>query len=258
MSILVIVPVYNELDVLPQTIGHLREQGCNVHCIDNWSMDGSFEMLNVWPGVTVERFPADGPVDSFQWARILRRVELVAQQSDADWCMYQDADEIRRSQVPGETLAEAFHRLDKIGNAVSFRLFTFLPTKAGWTGEPLEDFFQYYDPNYLDSGLMHLKAWKNTGERVDLAWSGGHCVRFGRVCTSKEQLVLKHYPLRSTEQGRRKVFEERRPRWDAEERSRSWHVQYDKLRETDTFVWDTKNLYKYDLIDSRKGDSCAT
>ena len=63
---------------------------------------------------------------------------------------------------------------------------------------------------------------------VSLARSGGHQAEFAgrRVCP--EAADLKHYPIRSSEQGARKVLTERVPRFDPVERAMSWHVQYDR------------------------------
>jgi hypothetical protein len=43
--------------------------------------------------------------------------------------------------------------------------------------------------------------------------------------------LLKHYPIRSQAHGERKVFRERRPRYDPANRARGWHTHYDHLQE---------------------------
>ena len=76
---------------------------------------------------------------------ILARIEQLAAASDADWCLYSDADEWRRSPRLTETLAEGIARVDAQGyNAIDFRVFAFFCTDDAWSGDP-EKYFRFYN-----------------------------------------------------------------------------------------------------------------
>jgi hypothetical protein len=186
----------------------------------------------------------DGKGDVFRWRLLLEGVETLASASPASWCIHHDADEIRRSSRPEESLLDAFRRMDGEGyNAADHRVFCFHPVDEFYAGDP-ESHFPYYSEDGVDNRLPHVKAWKNQG-RVSLARSGGHQAEFPgrRICP--EPLILKHYPIRSSQQGARKVLQERMPRFDPMERAMSWHVQYDRLAHTQQWVRDPMSLREW-------------
>jgi hypothetical protein len=236
--------VFNEADILPWTLEHLLKQGIDVHVIDNWSTDGSDKIAQQFPLIGFERFPLEGARDVFQWTHLLRRVEALACLSKAQWCIHHDADEIRRSPRPGESLLEAFRRMDREGyNAADHRVFCFHPVDELYEGDP-EAHFRHYSDDGVDNRLPHIKAWKNRGG-VLLAASAGHQAQFLDRSVCPEPLILKHYPIRSSEQGARKVLTERVPRFDPVERAKSWHVQYDRLAQTQAWVRDPQTLREW-------------
>jgi glycosyltransferase involved in cell wall biosynthesis len=238
--------VFNEADILPFTLRHLIDQGVDVHVIDNWSTDGSDGIAQRFPLAGFERFPAEGDCGMYRWRALLHRVEALASASGASWCVHHDADEIRRSPRSNESLLDAFERMDGEGyNAADHQVFCFRPTDELYSGDP-ERHFRHYSDDGVDNRLRHIKAWKNVG-RVSLARSGGHEAAFAgrRVCP--EKLILKHYPIRSSQQGARKVLTERVPRFDPAERAMRWHVQYDELARTKEWVCDPAMLREWNL-----------
>lgn len=44
-SLLAILSTFNEADFVRESVKHLLDQGCTVHIIDNWSNDGTYEIL---------------------------------------------------------------------------------------------------------------------------------------------------------------------------------------------------------------------
>jgi len=243
-SVTAFMCVFNEADILPSTLKHLIEQGVDVHVIDNWSTDGSDKIAQQFPLVGFERFPAEGNSDVFRWSLLLRRVEALAGASKAQWCIHHDADEVRRSSRPDEYLLHALRRMDGEGyNAADHRVFCFHPVDELYAGDP-EAHFRHYSEDGVDSRLPHIKAWKNQGV-VSLASSGGHEARFANRRVSPEPLILKHYPIRSSKQGARKVLTERMPRFDPVERAMRWHVQYDRLAQTQAWVRDPRTLREW-------------
>jgi hypothetical protein len=235
--------VFNEADILPYTLRHLIEQGIGVYVIDNWSTDGSDQIAREFPLVGFERFPESGDC-MYRWRRLLHRVEVLAATSRASWCIHHDADEIRRSPKAGESLLEALERMDGQGyNAADHRVICFHPTDDLYTCDP-ERHFSHYSEDGVDNRLPHVKAWKNVGP-VSLMRSGGHQAEFEGRRVSPERLVLKHYPIRSSEQGARKVLTERMPRFDPAERAMQWHVQYDALARTRQWIRDPATLKEW-------------
>jgi glycosyltransferase involved in cell wall biosynthesis len=235
--------VYNEADIIQPVLQHLYAQGVSVHILDNWSSDGSADIAQSFPLAGFERWPVDGPSQYYEWGKMLQVVAERAAASPANWCIHHDADEIRRSPRPRETLLEAFQRVDAEGySAVNHQVYHFLPIDDLYHGNP-ERHFQYYlidDP--IRSPIRQVKAWKNTGQRVDLASSGGHLAGFDGIQVYPEKFVLKHYPLRTSGQAERKVIHERVGRYSPDDLARNWHVQYRELAVARDWIKDPRAL----------------
>src|SRR5580704_12826548 len=98
---LALIATYNDLDIAPQIVAKLSDDLMEVHIIDNWSTDGTFEYFAALAagreGVSVERFPQRGPATHFEWGAILARKEEIAALYPSRWIIHQDSDEVRRS-----------------------------------------------------------------------------------------------------------------------------------------------------------------
>ena len=250
---------YNEADVLDATLRGMVEQGCEVYVIDHGSTDGTGEIARSWLGrgvAGVERFPEDSGfparnAETMVWADLLRRREQLVRELDADWYILSDADEFREAPWPGLTLAEGLARAETLGyNAVNFRVLNFRPTGPGFEpGDDPRERLTLYEPAD-DCDVAQIKAFKRPEgalDTLDILTYCGHDVRFDgrRVCPIP--FILRHYPIRSPEHGRRKVLTERLPRFAPEERRAGWHVQYDELVEDGTsFTWDAAELETWD------------
>lgn len=237
-----VVCLYNEKDIISYILRHLFEQGLRVHIIDNWSTDGSADIVREFPLLDYEKFPAEGPSRYYSWAPLLRRVEEVTFRAGSNWYVHHDADEIRRSPVKGESLLDGFARVDKSNySAVNFQVYHFLPTDDEYKGDP-ERHFKYYTQDHIDSNMRQVKAWKDTGHKVDIASTGGHFANFPGIAVSPEKFILKHYPLRTSEQSARKVLLERTNRYDPAELAKLWHVQYRGIAQTQEWIHDPATL----------------
>lgn len=246
MNVTAFMCVYNEADIIRWTIGHLVEQGVGVHVIDNWSTDGSDEIARGFPLVGFEKFPREGPSPYYSWAPLLTRVSALAAASPCAWAIHQDADEIRRSPRTGESLLDAFARVHKSSyNAVNFQVYHFLPTDDNYTGDP-ESHFQHFMTDHPDAKMRQVKAWRNQGQRVDLASTGGHFANFPGVLVHPEKLILKHYPIRTNVQAERKVIHERLGRYDPQELAKKWHVQYQGQEHRTNWIYDPKTLKEWE------------
>jgi hypothetical protein len=225
---------YNEGDIIGQSLRYLIGQGIGVYVLDNWSTDSTFEQVSPFVGggvVGLERFPPGGPDPTYEWRKILARVETLAGQIDADWFMLHDVDERRYAPWSNLTLRDAVRRVDACGfNCIDHVVVQHWPTREEFEPDlPLEMQLPYY--TFTDhAGHFHQRrAWKNPGVGVSLAPSAGHDVRFPGRLVYPFKFLLRHYPIRSQAHGERKVFADRARRWNQEERSLGWHQQYDHL-----------------------------
>ena len=140
----------------------------------------------------------------------------------ADWFMHVDADEIHLPPLGSPTLAHAFRKAEEAGhNAVNFVEFTFVPVAES----PNHD-----DSNYINTMRWYypfkpreaflMRAWKRQHFGVELAWSGGHQVRFPSLNIDPRSFRLKHYMFVSADQLIRKYVQRR---YDRSEITRGWH-----------------------------------
>lgn len=248
------MPVYNEFDIIEKVILHLLEQSVDVYVIDNWSNDGSYEkvieLTKKYPNrISMERYPKL-PNDKYEWGKILSRISSLSQAENNKryrWFMLNDADEIRWSPWRNITLGRAFSFIDHLGyNSVDFTLFNFVPVTDGFNSrnDPKE-FFDHGEFPKAGWALLQIKAWKNVGS-VDLASSGSHHAKIKDQMIYPIKFLLAHYPLRSEEQARRKVFKERKPRFTTAERKKGWSRHYDNMDADYKFIKSRDELIEFD------------
>ncbi len=254
-DVLAIVATFNEADVVAGLLSRLRDDGIRVHLIDNWSTDETFAIVTGRaandPGITVERFPADAPPDYFELERLLTRVEEVAHGSGADWVVNHDADEVRQSPWAGVSLRRALFCVEQFGfNCVDHVVMNFRPVDERWDGRGrLEDAFSWFEFGDHHASFRQQKAWKPQPEPVRFASSGGHNAEFAGRRVFPYRFLLRHYPIRSTAHGRRKVLTERQGRFSPEERAKGWHVHYDHYSETSEFLWEPTSLHRFTTLE---------
>ena len=222
---LVVVFSYNEHDFIAHTIRHLLSQGLDIQVFDNWSTDPTFEILQGFRNdIKYERWPDMHQQCSSLTSR-LYYLQHLALETDYDWVINHDADEIRRSPVPGESLIDFIIRMDAAGyNAIDHTAEVYRP-REGWdSSQDPETFFTERLEKHTDHRNPHIKAWK-AGCRVELVSKGGHQAIFPGRRVAPEKLILKHYPFRSQAHAERKIRERRRSYTD-EELAQGWHSQY--------------------------------
>ncbi len=245
-----LVGSYNEEDVIESFLQHTIAQGVEVVLIDNWSTDSTVERAARFVGkglISIMKFPEGGPSETHEFRAMLKRKEELAQQIEADWFIHLDPDEVRESPWPDVTIREALYRVQSEGfNAVDHTCAIFHPIGEQYrSGETLRDQFSYFEFGTRPGHLVQIKVWKRQDELVDLAESGGHEVRFPGRRVYPFRFLLRHYPIRSQEQGQRKVFHERLPRFSPVLRKRGWHIQYDNLARNHCFVRDPSTLLRF-------------
>lgn len=261
---LAILAAFNEVDILGEIVADWLQQGCDLHLIDNWSTDGTWELARrlaaANPGrIVIERFPAKS-MSTYEWVPLLNRKADIAAQYPGRWIIHTDADEVRRSPFPDISLSDAFDLVEQAGaTRVDFRVINFQPSpttdaKRGSVQQSLRKFSFGTRPGHL----RQFKAWLQGSARVDLASTGGHEALFAGAVDFRYKFLLKHYPLRSQEHAIRKVEEERHGRRSLfEAEVLGFHGQYSQLAErgyifdpkADLMPWDDRTFWKdYGLI----------
>lgn len=230
---LAIVVAYNEEDVIASTLRHLVDHELDVYFVDNWSSDATLDLAKEVAGsrlVGWERFPSGGPSNTYDWALILNRVERIAIEHSPAWIVCNDADEVRIPPWPEVTLRDALFHVHNAGlNAVNYTTIDFCLT-AGTEAPPqsLQEYFRWFRPVRMYD-LGQLNTWYQSSDcTVDIASSGRHTVQFANRRPFPYNFLLKHYPIRSVEQGLRKINRDRLPRYRVDERLRDWHYHYSR------------------------------
>ena len=239
--------VYNEVDIIRHAIRHMIEQSVEVYVLDNWSTDGTWEVLQQltyeYQGVLhVERFP-DAPPQWFDLAAILKRIEALCGQLKPQWGLVFGADETLEPPWPGTTLLDALKLVDVTGHTVvDFVTACFHPVDDGWTPEddPVT-YFQHWTRGRYQINVRAFRADKGVEFLL-----GGHDVAVPGRSLYPFKFIIRHYPFRTQAQAERKVFQERRPRYDPDARRRGWHTHLDHIQPGYSFVHDAAGLTAYD------------
>lgn len=126
---------------------------------------------------------------------------------------------------------DGLYLVDQAGfNCVDHTIIEFYPVDDGFeTGMDHEAYFRHFDFKNL-SHPNQRKAWKNCGQSIATIASAGHDVLFDDRRVYPFKFLLKHYSFRSQSHGEKKVFRERKARWNPKERARGWHIHYDSKR----------------------------
>lgn len=246
-----VMTVYNEADILATSIRRLNQQGVDVFVVDNWSTDGSVEIAREFLGhgvVEIDRFPRSGATGTYDWGALLGRVEEIAERLRSDWVIHHDVDEFRMSPWRGVSLRTALFWVQQHGfNTVDHTVIVHHPTDDSFvSGADFVREFPYFEFGSRPGHFKQVKAWSAPGTRVDLAGSGGHQVNFVGRRIFPFNFLLRHYPIRSQEHGVRKVFKERRARWNPAERRRGWHTHYESIDVGHKFIRSPESLFLYD------------
>lgn len=221
-QVVAVLAVRNEQYYIDRCLRHLSGQGIHACVIDNDSSDRTMEIVAAHKETTVIRclqYPYPGYYD---WEGLLKMKQQVAMEMEADWFVHLDADEIPVSPRHGELLVDAFRDVDRRGyDAVNFDEFVFIPegTDEHWEGKDYVDgikSYYFFEP----SPIRAVRAWKNHGQCVDVASSGGHNVMFPGRKLNPESFVMRHYIALSrqylADKYARRVF-------PAHELERGWH-----------------------------------
>jgi len=226
-----VINVFNELDIIETSVRHLVNQGVEVHIVDNWSDDGSFELCQHLLGqnqiVNLIRFPAK-KTEAYEWAKQLQHTADYAAKTNANWIIHYDADELRDSPWQNLRLADAIKFIDTLGyTAIDFTVLDFRFTDRNNAETFSAKKYNFFEFGKHQSCFRQIKAWKNWHQSVELVESGGHEATFEGQRVYPLKFLTRHYSLRNKKQATKKIFSERIPRIQKEKKDRGWHVHFD-------------------------------
>lgn len=226
---LALMTTHNEEDVIEQSIAALFDQGLDVFVVDDNSTDGAIEKLEAIARST-SRLTLDKTTrkDAKFYDRKILFSALLDQADRAatygyEWMMYVDPDEIRCSPWPGITLSSAFAHAERLGySAVDFTVADFRYAKGQhMTSAPYESQMPRFEFGLRHGHFIQIKAWRHfSGLPVALYPSAGHDAHFASRRVFPLKFLLKHYPLRGPEHARKKIYQDRFPRYDPKEIAR--------------------------------------
>ena len=251
MRAIALLATHNEERFIVPCLEHLVRHGLEAYVIDNESEDGTVPLARRFLGrglIGIETFPRRGV---YRWQMILERKEQLASTLDADWFMHADPDEVRLPPHSGTTLADALAEVGRQGfNAVNFLEFAFVPTRQS-PDHDHPDFLQTMRRYYPFSPSLpnRLNAWAKQPGPVELAWSGGHLVRFPGLRIHPTSFPMRHYLFLSLDHAVRKYVQKE---YAPEELALGWHRARSRLRAEDIALQDEGELRQYvsdDLLD---------
>lgn len=231
-----VVSCFNDADIVEQlSLKHL-ESGIDLHFLDNWSNDGTFELLEKLQSdfpdrVTIERFPAE-PTTEYVWRAILKRKAEIGYAFPGRWIIHIDSDELRTTPWTDIELSLGLSIASEYGsNAIEFGVVEYPPLNDDfcYPMDPVPHFTHCYFSKQ-PSHFLQTKAWLQGEYLVDLASSGGHHAEFPDKKVFPYRFILHHYPIRSSQHGLRKVLKDRKPRFSSQEKNElGWHTHYDNV-----------------------------
>ena len=243
---------YNEEDIIFHSISRLINAGVEVYLIDNWSSDNTVDVVKPLLGkglLGVECFPPEGDTGTYDWCSLLERVEALTAIIPADWFIHHDVDEARESPWPELGLRDAIRYVNDLGfNAIDHTVINFHPVDNSFMRHM--DFwsqFEYFEFGRRPGHFHQVKAWKNLGQKITLALTGGHDVNFTGRKVFPYKFLLRHYPVRSQLHGEKKILIERKPRYNDIERTQlGWHGHYDSIQQGHNFLRTPESLIRFD------------
>jgi hypothetical protein len=229
MRIVALVAAYNEELFIDRFLEHLIGNGVVVYLLDNESRDSTVPRARRFLGrglLAIETLPRR---NGYCLPAILQRKEELASSLPADWFLSADPDEMELPPRPGSNLAEAFREVEAEGyDAVNFQEFTFLPTREepDHEGRDYPRTMRWYYP-FLPFATHLVRAWKRSAAPVELAWSGGHAVRFPGIRIAPRPFPMRHFFFLSVPHAIRKWV---RREFDPAAVARGWHGWRARLR----------------------------
>jgi glycosyltransferase involved in cell wall biosynthesis len=263
LNVLAIMNCYNEKDIIVESINHILNQGLDVCVIDNYSNDGTYELVaDIFannPRVVLRQSKDYG--NNYEWQKLLEGTEGISHEFSQKyiWFMHYDADEIRYSPIKDITLQQMITFVDSLGyNSIDMTVIDFRFTRNVNVQQNYENNLLSFEFGRRAGHFCQVKCWKYAKD-LSLAPSGGHDAQFADRKVYPIKFLMKHYPLRNIEQAKNKIFIDRANRIQKEKLEKGWHAHYDNFivnnenivfNEHQLVRWH-KNIFDYEYLVER-------
>jgi len=210
---------YNEEAVIKETIKYYLSQGIDLVIFDNQSTDSSIDIINCfcrekeqYPGRILDVVGV--ATEGYDWEAILREANdyMHKNLNHYEWILIIDADTHFFSPARDLSLLEYIDTVKKYGyNIIHGRIYNFYPTK--------ED--DYSITNYSER-IKYFQSWNLYPQEkiflyhptINFYTRYAHwCLRDNRRVCINPGVISKHYNWVSYEQGVKKIFKDRKPRY---------------------------------------------
>lgn len=200
------MPVYNEDDIVYWSVRKYIKQGIDVLALDNHSNDSTANEA-ARAGATVETFGSEGHFSEVEMDNLVIRK---ASQSGYDWTIFAAADEVYCPPTADETYRTFVERADAAGaNVINHYTHQYVPTDETFVRGDYEQHFRHWLTED-DLGLVGYRQERTFKPRVGMySTTFMHTVDFDGKVLFGEIGIRKHYPIRSTWHGMKKLFGER-------------------------------------------------
>jgi glycosyltransferase involved in cell wall biosynthesis len=244
--ILGMMSVYNEADVIEYTLVHMKAQQIPLLVIDNGSTDRTPQILMRHVGTTIVEL-VTLKTQFYEWGLLLRTLLSMAEKHEPKWLLLLGADEFLESPFSSLNLKQSVELEDSRDyNLIQFNNFEFWPTEKdkGCSEPDVRKRIKHYSWND-DYQFRCFRYYRG----INIDESGGHIPVFPEdapVNLAPEKFTIRHYAIRSYEQGLRKVFRERLPRYPEHEKKKWGLDKYTKFGTDERyFVIDSTLLNEY-------------
>ncbi len=231
--------VRDEADIIEENLDFYLSQDIPLVIIDNGSSDGTFELLEKRRKQLASLISK--PTTTFDLESLLRFALQKCKTFNPRWMLHIDADHFYDPPSNFGSLFETVEAADSEGaNCIVFNEYTFYHTgRDDPKLHKVQDRMRHYR---LHLGLDQPRLFRCL-PGVDNAHHGGHKIHFDNISLNnfREVGALRHYPLRSFAQGRKKLAD-RRQRYSSVGKLRGWHQQYDGLVDSGWYVQEPSNL----------------
>lgn len=238
MHVLNIICSYNEIDYLPYVVNHYLDQGIDVHVIDNYSTDGTWEWLND-NGISCHRLDTNGEFNVNK-QQIERKRTYISK--NPDWVIYGDSDEfiINKTKHWG-SLVEYIEYVHNQGfdDVLSLMKYEFRNTGEERIKDDPRNIFFYYEPyTFID------RVHKNKGQSLE--YHADFVMTNNKL--RSEDFVIYNYGSTKDIEWKKDVLERRRKAWRNGTLPKQFGQHLEK-EENRNWLWN-----KNDLNDIRKDD----